>query len=686
MDSCLMLGQSCFEAALLADTSFLALPLGILKVALALGFVIFVHELGHFAVAKWCGVQCDKFMVGFDIGGYKLSKKWGETEYGIGILPLGGYVKMLGQDDDPSKIAEQMAASEAAAEGADDSQTKEITGPGGEKYRVDRRSYLAKTVPQRMAIISAGVIMNLIFGYLFAVLAFGIGAPYTPCVIGSVTPGSPAYMSGLEVGDEIVELNGRRNPSFAHLIQTVMLGDQERGVECVVLKAESGDQQPLVLKPKKIGERKLLGVSNIPTTTLSSKQPTRPGSPAADAGFEGGDQIVEIDGRPIGSFRELQQTLVRRAGETLAVTVQRGDQRVNLEVAPREMRRLGVKLTMGPVTAVQPGGPADRAGVQQGDTITAVNGRSVGVADTGQPSWDPVLLPHELLREEPEVELTVRRGDEILELTAEQQEVATMGNAQLGSPESLPSLGLAYEIDATVASVVAGSDAAQKLQPGDKITSARIILPADSDAVVYDDALPMGEEAQNWPALASLVQGLPDGSEVQLNVKRQDEEVTVRLSPEPVSGLYTPHRGIILQELTRKREVDGLGGAMTLAWDRVKNDMGIVFTVLGKIGSDQVPLKSVAGPIGILSAAYHEAESGFAELLLFLTMLSVNLAVLNFLPIPVLDGGHMVFLAWEGVTGRPANEKVVLALHMVGFFLLISLMVFALGNDIRRFL
>ena len=83
----------------------------VLKVALGLGAVIFVHELGHFLVAKACGVKCEKFFIGFDVGGYKLSKKIGETEYGVGILPLGGYVKMLGQDDDPAHIAEQMPAS-----------------------------------------------------------------------------------------------------------------------------------------------------------------------------------------------------------------------------------------------------------------------------------------------------------------------------------------------------------------------------------------------------------------------------------------------------------------------------------------------------------------------------------------------------------------------------------------------
>ena len=76
---------------------------------IALGMVIFVHELGHFAVAKLCGVKCEKFYLGFDIGGWKFWKfQWGETEYGIGILPLGGYVKMLGQEDNPARLREEI--------------------------------------------------------------------------------------------------------------------------------------------------------------------------------------------------------------------------------------------------------------------------------------------------------------------------------------------------------------------------------------------------------------------------------------------------------------------------------------------------------------------------------------------------------------------------------------------------
>ena len=78
------------------------------EVALALGMVIFVHELGHFAVAKWCGVKCEKFYLGFDIYGLKLWKRQWRDRIRIGILPLGGYVKMLGQDDNPANAAEEM--------------------------------------------------------------------------------------------------------------------------------------------------------------------------------------------------------------------------------------------------------------------------------------------------------------------------------------------------------------------------------------------------------------------------------------------------------------------------------------------------------------------------------------------------------------------------------------------------
>ncbi|MDZ7619900.1 MAG: site-2 protease family protein, partial [Patescibacteria group bacterium] len=187
----------------------------ILQVAIALGLVIFVHELGHFAVAKWCGVKCEKFYLGFDFFGWKLfARRWGETEYGIGIFPLGGYVKMLGQEDNPARLREEIERAKHQDEGAGqpedmedkpadaaDKPDKAATAEpfdvvAAEKALYDPRSYLSKSVPQRMAIISAGVIMNLIFAFCCAVLAYGIGVRQIECGVGNLIAGESAWQAG----------------------------------------------------------------------------------------------------------------------------------------------------------------------------------------------------------------------------------------------------------------------------------------------------------------------------------------------------------------------------------------------------------------------------------------------------------------------------------------------------------
>ena len=111
----------------------------------------------------------------------------------------------------------------------------------------------------------------------------------------------------------------------------------------------------------------------------------------------------------------------------------------------------------------------------------------------------------------------------------------------------------------------------------------------------------------------------------------------------------------------------------------------LVFRILGKLGT-QVPLDNLTGPIGIFAMATEAAHEGFWHLLLLLATISANLAVLNFLPIPVLDGGHMVFLAYEGLRGKPASERVQLVLTYAGLIFVLSLFVYTFGLDIRRLL
>ena len=107
-----------------------------------------------------------------------------------------------------------------------------------------------------------------------------------------------------------------------------------------------------------------------------------------------------------------------------------------------------------------------------------------------------------------------------------------------------------------------------------------------------------------------------------------------------------------------------------------------MFVVLRRIKD---AFRSLGGPLTIAVAATMEASEGVSRLLVFLTLLSANLAVLNFLPIPVLDGGHMMFLLWEFVTGKPINERIAFVLTLIGFGFILGLMLFVVGLDIYRF-
>ena len=165
--------------------------------ALGLGMVIFLHELGHFAVAKWCNVFVERFSIGF--GPVFFSRKWGETEYALSLIPFGGYVKMLGQDDaDPSQLT-------------------------NEEIAQDPRSYLAKNVFQRMAIISAGVTMNILTALLFFFIAFRVGFPTSPSLIGDVRPGMPAWEAGLSAGDHVKRIDNGPIDTFSELQLSVAL-------------------------------------------------------------------------------------------------------------------------------------------------------------------------------------------------------------------------------------------------------------------------------------------------------------------------------------------------------------------------------------------------------------------------------------------------------------------------------
>jgi regulator of sigma E protease len=173
---------------------------------------------------------------------------------------------------------------------------------------------------------------------------------------------------------------------------------------------------------------------------------------------------------------------------------------------------------------------------------------------------------------------------------------------------------------------------------------------------------------------------MPAGTKVKLTYKRGEQTKTATLSPVDSTDVFLAERGIVFDLTERIRISDSWSDAIKRGKDETINALGMVYRFLGKLGH-QVSFTSLGGPVTIAQAAGFSAAEGPGKLLIFLTMLSANLAVINFLPIPLLDGGHMVFLLWEGLRGRPAGEKFVMAMQTAGLVFILTLMLFVLSLD-----
>ncbi len=718
-----------------------------LKVAVGLGFVIFVHELGHFIVAKLCGVKCEKFYLGFDIAGLKFCKfRRGETEYGIGILPLGGYVKMLGQEDNPARLREEMERAKAVAgdegpglgtsgpsEAAESSgfsvQNSSPTPPSNIQHPTsdisasqsptpnsplfDPRSFLAKSVPQRMAIISAGVIMNVFFAFVLAVAAFSLGVEELPCVIGGVFPGEAAWQADLRVGDEILEIAGKKMKKFRDLQTAITLGDIDaEHPEVPLLVSRPGVEQPftVVVKPDRSRGAFFIGVDHPYTTRLietrktwlvQKREPVMPGSVAdlAQPPFRNGDKLVKIDDVPVEDCAQLGFQLARKTDDEITVTVERAADEsdgastaetrpVSTAVARNHMRSLGLVMQMGPVTAVQVGSPAAAAGIVPGDVIRKID---------GEPVADAMTLPGELRRR------ALRRAGEAVEVTIERAGAPVTVPVRLREPrgffapeiilydrpEEAAALGVTYRVLNRVQNVIEGSPAAKAgVRPNDVIVTATL-LPPDKEILRKLEVrqpevlIPFTEKDHNWPALVCALQKTLPGTDVQLTLLRDKTELPpVRLQPVEDANWSNPDRGLLFEPMLFEQKAENVDEALALGGRATLDEMTVVFRSVKKLSTNQVSMRGLAGPWEIIKMAFYSADQGTARLLLFLTLLSANLAVINFLPIPVLDGGHMVFLLYEGVRGKPADERVQVVLTYLGLIFILALMVWVFGLDL----
>lgn len=274
-----------------------------------LGILVFVHEFGHFCVAKMAGVKVLKFSLGF--GPRLVSRQWGETEYMVCAVPLGGYVQMLGE-----------GVGEA--------------GEGGELSPEDRqRSFADQPVSRRTAIVAAGPLMNLILPFLILPMAYMVGMnlpaylDQAPCV-GHVAADSEGEAAGFRAGDCIVSVSGEPTSSWADADKALVV-HTGAPLQFHVIRGEAA--RTLIMTPEDGGLEGLrsLGLHPAQAAVVGG---VAPGMPAQAAGMEAGDRIVAIGETPVGSWYELRPAIQALNGQSASFVVERNGRQLTLDLQP----------------------------------------------------------------------------------------------------------------------------------------------------------------------------------------------------------------------------------------------------------------------------------------------------------------------------------------------------------------
>ncbi|PKF80817.1 zinc metallopeptidase RseP [Vibrio sp. vnigr-6D03] len=278
----------------------------------ALGVLVAVHEYGHFWVARRCGVKVHKFSIGF---GKSIWSKIGKdgTEYSLSIIPLGGYVKMLDGRVDSLKEEEKEQA-------------------------FDRKSLW-----QRSAIVGAGPAFNFIFALFAYWVVFIIGVPAIKPVIGEVTPNSIVAQAGIQDGMELKSVAGIKTADWESVNMQLIahIGDDEMTMT-VTPEGGVGFEQTYTLdlrewrfNPETESPMRTLGFTPFRPDTTTKIAHVGNGGAAYKAGFEVGDQLLEIDGQPVSEWQQMVDAIQTNPNKSIDVLVERNGVEVQLALIPK---------------------------------------------------------------------------------------------------------------------------------------------------------------------------------------------------------------------------------------------------------------------------------------------------------------------------------------------------------------
>jgi regulator of sigma E protease len=532
------------------------------------GVLIFVHESGHFLWAKLFGVRVLTFSLGFGprVAGFSR----GGTDYVIAALPLGGYVRMLGENPHDEVASED--------EGS---------------------AFHTQPLWKRVMIVFAGPLMNLTFPLALYFVVFLGTTEMSPALVGDVFPGQPAD-GKLEPGDRVIAIDEKKIETFYDLTQSVA---PQAGRTLTFTIERNGKQLSLPITPsRKHVERPLDLSEEVGRIGISLNQPlsiigvSDPSGPAADAGLRTFDWIISASGKPARRWVELARVLDRNRGSLLPLTVLRPER------------------------------------------VSGALGSVLGVS---------VYEPH------------------VATLTPEPGEAP--GRERAG----LEASGL------YISHVINGSaEARAGVLPGDRIVAL------DGQPIRHFSALIERLEAER-------------GRPHTLTVRRDGKLLDVRYA-------LSRQRGASDYERRDDRYVVGLRRyEPTLPFPNVSNPAPFAYAVseafrattevveltaisIVRLLQGRLSMKTLGGPLTIYDAAAGAAREGAVNYLFLMGFISVNLGLINLMPIPLLDGGQLLFLLVELVSRKPISVRVREYASIFGLTVLVLLMVFAFKNDVER--
>ncbi len=443
----------------------------LLAFAVVLGVLVIVHELGHYLVARWCGVKVLRFSVG--MGPVIWSRRFGQdqTEWAVSALPLGGYVKMLdAREDDVGELTAQDL----------------------------QREFTNQTVMKRIAIVIAGPVANFLLAILICAGLYLYGVPEIVARV-TVKPNSWAATAGLKSGDLITAVNTTELKTWSDLRWELM--------QAVMDKRPA---QLAILRPTAAGNQEILQLT-LPTTEMATA--------------------------------DLDEHLMDKLG---------------LDTAKPKAK----------FSQIMPDGPAAKAGLQAGDEIVNING------------------------------------------------------------------------------------------------------------VAVENGIEMVTRLQNSAGQTLTMDGIRAGQAFSVQIKPEAERVGERTVGRIRAQIDTSSELITVSENLPVAIAKGIGKT----WDT----SAMTLSMLGKMIMGEASLKNITGPITIADYAGQTARSGAISFLSFMAFISISLGVMNLLPIPVLDGGHLLYYSLELLTGRPVSQRVSDIAQRAGVGILMVLMAVAIFNDIAR--